>query len=166
MVTSRNGRGAVKNYGRRRGIRRVDAGPERRDLSVDQTPIQPFPPIRERPITPKFRRMQTALGGTQYGGSMRAYVMGEVRILLSREPFGPGDLRWHISMSCEKRDPTWAEIKHVQNTLKPGIFFCMPMPPAEYWINIHERAYHLEEVKDPQQIEHWKAQRSDTQQGG
>lgn len=117
-----------------------------------------FPPIRERLVPADFLIYQAATGGKEYARSIRLFTMGECRIMVSRDPFGPGDLRWHISISCERRNPTWEELKHVQNTLKPGVFFCVPMPPREYWINIHEHTYHLEEVKDAASIRQWSGE--------
>lgn len=120
--------------------------------------LDKFPLIRERIISESFRTAQTEIGGVQYARSLRLYRMGRCTILVSREPFGNDDLRWHISVSCSDRAPDWEEIKHVQNALKPGVFFCVPMPPEAYWMNIHEHCFHLEEVKDEKQIEHWKVQ--------
>jgi hypothetical protein len=82
----------------------------------------------------------------------RLYVMGRLAIQLGR-PNG----YWHISVSHPERDPTWEEIKHVQNELKPGVFFAMPMPPKEWWMSIAKRCYHLFEVKDEVLIRMWKA---------
>lgn len=115
-----------------------------------------FPPIREMVVPAAFRAQQRRLGGGQYANSLRLYTMGECRVIVTRDPFGVGDLRWHISVSCERRDPTWEELKHIQNRLKPGIFFCVPMPPKEHWMSVHEHAFHLEEVKDPASIAQWK----------
>lgn len=121
-----------------------------------------FPPIKERIVPPAIKAQMRMIGGNQMAGSMRHFRMGEVKIVTTREdhgpPLGPPDMRHHVSLSTTYRLPTWSEIKHVQNELHPGVFFCIPMPPKEYWFSLHEYAMHIEEVKDQNSIEQWKAQ--------
>ena len=109
--------------------------------------MEEFPPIRERPRPANLAQMVNP--------SLRVFSMGEVSVLTSRDTVYPGDLRWHISISCKDRDPTWEEIKHIQNRLKPDLFFCMPMPPEKYWLSIHEHAYHLWEIRDDNLVQQW-----------
>lgn len=116
-----------------------------------------YPPIKER-IMPDHVKRQMA------GGPIpRLYTCGDLSVMVGREPVGLSgepDFRTHISISAKDRDPSWGEIKHIQNSLKPGVFFCSPMPPAEYWISIHDHCFHIWEIKDTNLIEQWRAERS------
>ena len=86
-------------------------------------------------------------------GSMRYYRMGRVTIQAGKK-----DGYRYLSISHPQRDPTWSEIKHVQNELRPGVFFCMPMPPQEWWLSIAPgfASYHVYEVRDEALIAIWK----------
>jgi len=77
--------------------------------------------------------------------NVEAWQMGPVFILKGYE----GDGRWHLSMSCEDRLPTWDEIKEARNRLlPPDIFLCLLFPPEKYWMNVHEYCLHLWEIRD------------------
>lgn len=108
-----------------------------------------FPPIREVPLPADLKRQLLELGYRP--GSTRHYRMGRVTIQAGKQ----SGYRY-LSISHPERDPTWDEIKHVQNELRPGVFFCMPMPPEEWWLSIAPRCYHVYEVKDEALIGLWK----------
>jgi hypothetical protein len=114
-----------------------------------------MPKVVERPLARHVRDLLASRMNPRTLATLRHYTMGECRILVTRD-HGPYTTRWHISVSCEDRDPTWEEIKHAQNAIKPGVFFCIPMPPREHWMSIHEHTFHLEEVLDNDQVEQWK----------
>ena len=78
------------------------------------------------------------------GVQARTFQMGECRILVSRE-YG----KWHLSISCRDRYPTWDEIKQSRYALLPDkITVAMLLPPKEQYINIHENTFHLYELNE------------------
>jgi hypothetical protein len=81
-------------------------------------------------------------------------------IILAREPIGPRslvDLRWHISMSHADRLPEWSELVEVAHVLRPGVVFCIGVPPKSWWMNVHEFTLHLWELKDDNLIGEYRA---------
>jgi hypothetical protein len=81
-------------------------------------------------------------------------------IILAREPIGPRslvDLRWHISMSHADRLPEWSELVEVAHVLRPGVVFCIGVPPKSWWMNVHEFTLHLWELKDDNLIAEYRA---------
>ena len=79
--------------------------------------------------------------------------------ILSRDEIEPGDLRWHISLRHEDRVPTWDELARCGHELRPGVPFCIGVPPRSWWINVHEHVLHLWELKDGPILEQWKHER-------
>jgi hypothetical protein len=80
----------------------------------------------------------------------KAYRMGDCGIFVSREPL---DLvfprRWHLSISCERRYPTWEEIGQARDRLLPDdVFMCVPFPPRAHWLSIHPNCFHLWQFRD------------------
>lgn len=58
--------------------------------------------------------------------------------------------RWHLSISCADRYPTWDEIADARYDLLPNaIEAAMVLPPAEHYINQHPYTFHLWEMRDP-----------------
>jgi hypothetical protein len=91
------------------------------------------------------------------------YAKGELTALVGREPVGPRrdaleDLRWHISVAGTGRVPTWDEMVDATHSLRPGVVFCVPMPPRTWWINVHEHVLHVWEVKDANLINQWHSE--------
>jgi hypothetical protein len=67
---------------------------------------------------------------------LRAFTMGECRILLGHEP-ADGELRWHLTISCLDRHPTWDEIKTARyRLLGPDLNAAMFLPPAADYVNV------------------------------
>jgi hypothetical protein len=74
----------------------------------------------------------------------RAYERGECRVLLSRHP---DTRRWHLSISCADRDPTWDEIRDARYSLLPDRkLIAMLLPPRAEYVNVHPHTFHLHEV--------------------
>jgi hypothetical protein len=74
-----------------------------------------------------------------------------LRALIAREPCGgrPDDpLRWHISISHERRVPTWVEIRDACHQLRPGVMFSVGVQPLSMWMNEHEFVLHAWETVD------------------
>lgn len=83
---------------------------------------------------------------------------GPVRALVGRETWAyDGSTRWHISASCEDRVPTWDELVTVAHDLRPGVAFCMGVPPRSWWLNVHPNVLHLWETRDDGLIAEWRA---------
>jgi hypothetical protein len=84
--------------------------------------------------------------------------------LLGREPVGPDqenleDLRWHLSVRGPDRVPTWPELVDAAHSIRPGVVFCVPMPPRDWWINVHPHVLHVWEIRDTNLIEQWRSER-------
>lgn len=76
----------------------------------------------------------------------QAFAKGDLRIWISREIHG-GCLRWHLSISCQKRYPTWDEIRDARYDLMPdNITMGMLLPPKAQYVNIHPNCFHLHEI--------------------
>lgn len=86
------------------------------------------------------------------------FSKGDCRVLISREkrPTGafvlPAHLdkwRYHLSISCADRYPTWEEIKDARYSLLPhGLTFAQILPPPKDWVNIHPNCFHLWEIEE------------------
>jgi hypothetical protein len=85
-----------------------------------------------------------------------AFEKGGLRALIGREPVVKGDPRWHISLSGPDRIPTWEELVAAAHDLRPGVVFCIPMPPRSFWVNVHPHVLHLWEVQDPHLVAEWR----------
>lgn len=81
---------------------------------------------------------------------------GPVRALVGREVWRDESVRWHISASCEDRVPTWEELVTAAHELRPGVPFCMGVPPRTWWMNVHPNVLHLWETRDAGLIEQWR----------
>ena len=80
----------------------------------------------------------------------RAYLMGECGIFVSLEPLEKVyPKRWHLSISCKDRFPTWEEIGMARDQLiPPEVFMCIPFPPRAHWLSIHPNVFHLWQFRD------------------
>lgn len=75
----------------------------------------------------------------------RCYARGEARVILGRHP---QTRRWHLSISCADRDPTWEEIRDARYSLLPdGIVAAMILPPRAEYVNLHQHTFHLHQVE-------------------
>ncbi|HEX6826435.1 MAG TPA: hypothetical protein VF077_08980 [Nitrospiraceae bacterium] len=78
----------------------------------------------------------------QYAG-VRVYSWQGVRVIITYEAMG-----YHMSVSCEGRDPTWAEIATARYKLFPGVpNMAMYLPSLEDYVNLHPYTFHLYESK-------------------
>lgn len=83
--------------------------------------------------------------------------------LIGREPVGHDqaaleDLRWHISVSGENAVPTWQQMVMAAHELRPGVVFCVPMPPRTWWINVQPNTLHLWEIRDTMLETQWRSE--------
>lgn len=81
--------------------------------------------------------------------------------LVTREDWGDGDLRWHISVrygdpKIDGRIPTWEEMVDAAHSLRPGVVFVIGVPPRSWWMSVHPHVLHLQEVRDPMLVEQFK----------
>ena len=83
------------------------------------------------------------------GCSAKMYTKGPCRVLVSQEPRRNGIMRWHLSISCADRYPSWKEIKDARYSLLPmGLTFTQLLPPANEYVNIYSNCFHLWEIGD------------------
>jgi hypothetical protein len=80
-------------------------------------------------------------------------TLGQCRIICAREG---AELRWHLSISHPFRLPTWDEINAARDACIPAdVWLCQPMPPKDYWVNLHPHTLHLWQVRDRELIAQW-----------
>lgn len=76
---------------------------------------------------------------------VQCYSRGACRVIVSLN--GPEQF-WHISISCQKRYPSWDEIKKARYDLVPdAVTMAMFLPPKDEYVNIHPNCFHLHEVR-------------------
>lgn len=74
----------------------------------------------------------------------QAWMMGQCSVLYSLD-----DGRHHLSIAHPTRYPSWIEIKTARYKFLPDdCYMAMMFPPKEYWLNLHNNAFHLWEVKE------------------
>lgn len=77
----------------------------------------------------------------------KAFENGECRIVVMREVHDNNELRWHMSISCARRYPTWDEIRDARYELLPDeITMAMLLPPKAEYVNLHQNCFHLHEI--------------------
>lgn len=108
-------------------------------------------PVVELPLPPEIRNM-IGDGDTE----LHRFRMGECNILLGLEPQGVnGELRWHLTISCPDRHPTWDEIKVARyRLLGPDTVIAMILPQVEHYVNVptQDHVFQLWEIDDPARI--------------
>lgn len=84
--------------------------------------------------------------------------------LMSRDEVAEGVKRWHISLSLVSSIPPsnvvpeWRNLVAVAHSLRPGIVFCVPVPPRSQWYNLHPGVLHVYEISDPDLESHFHDQ--------
>jgi hypothetical protein len=73
----------------------------------------------------------------------RAFLLGECKVLVGIE-----DGKWHLSISHDKRLPTYWEVKAARYRLCPDDkHMAMIFPPQSQFVNIHDNCLHLFEIE-------------------
>ena len=89
---------------------------------------------------------------------LHCFHMGECKIILGREPCNNGPLRWHLSISCPQRHPSWDEIKTARyRLLGPDMAVAMILPPPEHYVNVEsqDHVFQLYELLDGEAYDAW-----------
>jgi hypothetical protein len=106
------------------------------------------PPLRRLQADPEWRRV--VHGDAQLELSL--WQQGSCRIIRAREPEGiHGEMRWHLSVSCAGRHPTWDEIKTIRyRLLSHDVAFAIILPPPHLYVNVpaQDHVFHLHEIDD------------------
>jgi hypothetical protein len=96
-------------------------------------------------------------------GSMNVECYGTDKghsIIMAREPvslpMGKPDVRWHVSVRGPRDVPAWADLVEIGHRLRPGVVFCVGVPPKSWWLNIHPNVLHLWEIADPNLVASWR----------
>jgi hypothetical protein len=77
----------------------------------------------------------------------KSFKRGDCAIWVTRDLYSGGVLRWHLSISCRHRYPTWDEIRDARYALVPdGITMAMLLPPKIEYVNLHPNCFHLHEI--------------------
>jgi hypothetical protein len=96
----------------------------------------------ELAVPMELRESMQAIGSSE----LRAFARGPVRCLVSRD--GP-DRLWHISISCERRYPSWNEqVKARYDLLPDDITVASYLPPRAEYVNVHPNCFHWMEVRE------------------
>lgn len=74
----------------------------------------------------------------------------------SIELLGIPDHRWHLSVAGSTRLPRWDEVVEVAHRFRPGVMFCIPLPPRQFWLNDHELCLHVWEINDEPLADSWR----------
>lgn len=117
------------------------------------------PGFREAPIvqyeTPELIRQMAH--GDDLELKLYAFRMGECNVLLGHEPANGGPLRWHLTISCPDRHPTWDEVKTAKYRLTgPDVPMAMFLPPASEYVNERQdHVFQLWELLDGEARDAW-----------
>lgn len=115
-----------------RDVKRIEASGWRRDLEWETALIAHWQDWGGSPFPVAFKHDRLKLAA-----------------LLGREPYpGEVDLRWHISVSCPDDVPPWSSLAKAGHDLRPGVAFCIGVPPRSMWVNLHPNVLHLHELRD------------------
>jgi hypothetical protein len=119
-----------------------------------------YRPLRESgwrpiPLGADYARFWRAANGED-STRPKMWQRGPVRALVGREMWRDGTTRWHISVSCEDRVPSWEELVQAAHDVRPGVAFTMGVPPRTWWMNAHPHVLHLWESRDEGLIDEWR----------
>jgi len=99
--------------------------------------------IRDTPIVER-QDLADKMPWSRTGTRPRVFAMGGCFIILSREQG-----RWHLSISANRRDPTWDEIVTARYKLLPHIpDMVMYLPALDHYVNVNPWTFHLYEHED------------------
>lgn len=118
-------------------------------VKLRQLPIAPDLPMMQTPLSTEQRRYLAKIDGRRYS------------VLISRDDIarnGMPDPRWHVSVAGEDSVPPWNHFAAIVHELRPGVSFCVPMPPRSQWINVHEHVLHVWEIRDPALARQWASE--------
>jgi hypothetical protein len=107
-------------------------------------------PIVEMPVPDYVRR---AVHGDALDLELHVCRMGDCALILGHEPGGVHfEKRWHLTISCRDRHPTWDEIKTARyRLLGPDMPCAIFLPPVERYVNVptQDHVFHVWEIDDP-----------------
>lgn len=73
---------------------------------------------------------------------LRTYRLGRCSIIVTKE-YG----RWHLSIACDDRLPTWDEVAEARYRIVPdAVTMAMLLPPRAEYINLHPNCLQMIEV--------------------
>jgi hypothetical protein len=93
-------------------------------------------------------------------GRLNAIVAREPVGVLALEAVDRPDLRWHVSVAHDERVPDWGELVLAGHELRPGVVFCVGLPPKSWWMNVHPHVLHLWELRDGNLVEQWRMEQT------
>ena len=77
----------------------------------------------------------------------RAYTWGNTSVIVGVEAG-----KWHLSISCPNRNPTWEEIKQARYDFCPhDVSMAMILPPTDEYVNVHKFCFHLHEIPNEEE---------------
>lgn len=96
-------------------------------------------------------KIRVVVHGGDWGLKLYRFRMGECTIMLGHEPILGDELRWHLTISCPDRHPSWDEIKVARyRLLGPDTVMAMILPPAADYVNVaaQDHVFQLWEIVD------------------
>jgi hypothetical protein len=100
-----------------------------------------------------------ALGSQDVSAADYAYRDVPHRVIVSRENYRPDgipDWRWHVSVSGMGRLPDWRAFVALVHHVRPGVVFCVGVPPPNQWINVNPNVLHAFEIHDRTLTDQWR----------
>lgn len=84
------------------------------------------------------------------GTAAHVWIKGDVRALVGKDPHvrkGSVVHRWHLSVSCSDRYPTWEEMKDARYSLLPDdVYMAQILPPKAEYVDLHPNCFHWYET--------------------
>lgn len=118
-------------------------------VKLAQLPVAATDPLRTLDLDGPPRRYRARFEGEDYSVIVTRDNIGRV---------GAPDYRWHVSVAGERSTPAWRAFVAIVQEVRPGVMFCVPMPPRSHWLNLNENVMHVHETKDAALTDQWKAE--------
>jgi hypothetical protein len=117
-------------------------------VELKQRPIPAGDQIRQLDSDPPIR-----IYWARYKGEDYTVIVGRENIARDRDI---PDRRWHVSVGGRGALPSWQAFVAIVHEVRPGVVFCLPMPPPSQWINIAEHVLHAWEIADQPLADQWR----------
>ena len=59
----------------------------------------------------------------------------------------------------------FADIVAIVQEVRPGVMFCVPMPPRQFWLNVNPNVLHVWEIRDDALTTQWREEARATHAG-
>lgn len=125
-------------------------------------------PAREQFVLDQAKRYQIAVAYTELHAYKAFCDTRLYSVIASHDNVNPGGIpayRWHVSVAGEQRLPKWADFVAIVQEVRPGVMFCVPMPPKQFWLNVNPYVLHVWEISDEMLERQWREEARQTHAG-